>query len=141
MVTKTTHYGPCPRCHGEGRSYPPGWQDATSVFPPACTYCGGSGKVVTHITEETSPPQWRAPKVTDEMAAAAYNRFTNAVNDAAPCARCRQRGYHHGFGENGHDPDWCTACGGSGFVQKYDEQTAMKLAVEAALTCREGTES
>ncbi len=71
--------------------------------------------------------------VTDEMAAAAYNRFLAAINDTAPCARCSQRGYHHGFDEDGHDPDWCQTCGGSGFVAANDEQSAMKLALEAAL--------
>jgi protein gp37 len=30
-----------------------------------------------------------------------------------PCRRCEGKGYHHGFGEHGHDPDWCTECGGS----------------------------
>lgn len=31
-----------------------------------------------------------------------------------PCDRCSGRGYHHGFGENGTDPDWCSKCGGPG---------------------------
>lgn len=30
------------------------------------------------------------------------------------CARCAGRGYHHGFGEGGADPDWCDKCGGPG---------------------------
>lgn len=30
------------------------------------------------------------------------------------CERCKGRGYHHGFGEDGHDPDWCIDCGGPG---------------------------
>ena len=29
------------------------------------------------------------------------------------CSRCDGRGYHHGFGEHGHDPDWCERCGGA----------------------------
>lgn len=32
------------------------------------------------------------------------------------CPRCTGKGYHHGFGEHGHDPDWCEACGGPGEV-------------------------
>lgn len=32
----------------------------------------------------------------------------------ACCVRCKARGYHHGFGEGGHDPDWCIDCGGAG---------------------------
>jgi hypothetical protein len=31
------------------------------------------------------------------------------------CKRCDGRGYHHGFGEHGHDPDWCSRCGGPGY--------------------------
>ena len=30
------------------------------------------------------------------------------------CSRCAGKGYHHGFGEHGHDPDWCSECGGCG---------------------------
>lgn len=33
-----------------------------------------------------------------------------------PCPRCGGKGYHHGFGEDGHDPDWCADCGGSQFA-------------------------
>lgn len=31
-----------------------------------------------------------------------------------PCPRCQGKGYHHGFGERGADPDWCLDCGGPG---------------------------
>ena len=31
------------------------------------------------------------------------------------CKRCEGRGYHHGFGERGWDPDWCVRCGGPGY--------------------------
>lgn len=34
--------------------------------------------------------------------------------EAGPCSRCGGKGYHHGFGEGGHDPDWCAECGGAG---------------------------
>lgn len=30
------------------------------------------------------------------------------------CPRCEGKGFHHGFGEDGIDPDWCTHCGGPG---------------------------
>lgn len=33
-----------------------------------------------------------------------------------PCPRCGGKGYHHGFGDDGIDPDWCTLCGGPGVV-------------------------
>ena len=32
------------------------------------------------------------------------------------CPRCKGRGYHHGFGEHGHDPDYCNQCGGDGRI-------------------------
>lgn len=42
----------------------------------------------------------------------------NAREAGAPmqavCNRCGGKGYHHGFGEDGHDPDWCSECGGPG---------------------------
>lgn len=31
-----------------------------------------------------------------------------------PCPRCSGKGYHHGFGKGGVDPDWCIDCGGPG---------------------------
>lgn len=71
-------------------------------------------------------------KITDEMVQAAYNRFTAAINECEPCDRCTGVGYHHGFGENGHDPEWCSQCGGGGFLPTHDEMSAMKLALEAA---------
>lgn len=70
--------------------------------------------------------------ITDEMVSAAYNVFLAAINDTAPCDRCSSNGYHHGFGEHGHDPDWCDICGGSGFVAAHDEMSAMRKALEAA---------
>lgn len=39
------------------------------------------------------------------------------------CPRCNGYGYHHGFGEHGHDPDWCEMCGGAQYVQD-ENQTA-----------------
>lgn len=33
--------------------------------------------------------------------------------DFSVCRRCKGRGYHHGFGEHGWDPDWCEHCGGA----------------------------
>lgn len=59
--------------------------------------------------------------------------FTDAINSTGPCERCKGVGYHHGFGEHGHDPDWCEVCGGSGFVPGCDDKTAMKKAIDAAL--------
>ena len=36
------------------------------------------------------------------------------------CQRCKGEGYHHGFGEDGADPDWCEDCGGPGMVPHPD---------------------
>lgn len=38
----------------------------------------------------------------------------NADPTFEPCPRCHGKGYHHGFGEKGADPDWCLDCGGPG---------------------------
>jgi len=34
--------------------------------------------------------------------------------ESCDCDRCKGKGYHHGFGEHGWDPDWCVVCGGPG---------------------------
>ena len=39
------------------------------------------------------------------------------------CPKCKGKGYHHGFGEHGHDPDWCLLCGGPGWVEHPDYST------------------
>lgn len=72
-------------------------------------------------------------EITQEMVEAAFAAFTDALNSTGPCKRCDNKGYHHGFGENGHDPDWCEVCGGAGFVPGSTDKEAMKLALEAAL--------
>ena len=70
--------------------------------------------------------------ITDEMVDRAFKCFTDALNEYTPCTRCQGLGYHHGFGENGHDPDWCESCGGGSVMPKYDDRSAMRLALEAA---------
>lgn len=60
--------------------------------------------------------------ITDAMVTAAYNRLLSAINDIEPCGGCAVSG----------NPDACSVCGGSGFIQKYDGMTAMRLALEAA---------
>jgi len=37
------------------------------------------------------------------------------------CVKCKGEGFHHGFGEHGHDPDHCTDCGGSGVSFESEE--------------------
>jgi len=71
--------------------------------------------------------------VTNDMVERAYNRFMQATAETEDCPRCVGRGYHHGFGEHGHDPDWCESCGGPGVIPKYDEMSAMREALIAAL--------
>jgi hypothetical protein len=73
-------------------------------------------------------------QITEKMIGGATAAYVAAINETAPCKRCSSRGYHHGFGEHGHDPDWCDVCGGSGFVPAYDEKSAMKIALETALS-------
>lgn len=49
------------------------------------------------------------------------------------CERCMGKGYHHGFGEDGADPDWCENCGGGGYVvQQWELSTNVRAALLAA---------
>lgn len=73
-------------------------------------------------------------EISENMIDKAMSAFTNAINSTGPCSRCEGRGYHHGFGEHGHDPDWCEVCGGSGFVPGCDDREAMRKALEAAFS-------
>jgi DnaJ-class molecular chaperone len=38
------------------------------------------------------------------------------MQECVKCPRCNGRGYHHGFGERGHDPDWCEQCDGAQYI-------------------------
>ncbi len=77
-------------------------------------------------------------EITTEMVERAYNRFMQTMSETEDCQRCVSRGYHHGFDEHGNDPDRCEVCGGSGFVPKFDEMSAMREALGAALSEYEG---
>jgi hypothetical protein len=44
----------------------------------------------------------------------------NVEPEMVVCSTCAGKGYHHGFGEDGRDPDWCEACGGPGKVLHPD---------------------
>lgn len=75
--------------------------------------------------------------VTSEMVELAYARFVDCCNTMIACRRCNGTGHHHGFGEHGHDPDWCENCGGCQFVPKYeDDKDSMREALTAALAGR-----
>lgn len=52
--------------------------------------------------------------------------------DMVPCDRCDGRGWHHGFGERGHDPDWCVKCDGSQVVHSGVEPADAIIAALAA---------
>lgn len=75
--------------------------------------------------------------VNDEMVEKALSSFNKTINEPimVKCQRCDGRGYHHGFGEDGHDPDWCVECGGNQYdVAPGEEFRAMRAALEAALS-------
>lgn len=59
--------------------------------------------------------------------------LTAIETDTMPCKRCNGYGYHHGFGEHGHDPDWCEECHGPGFVMAHDATKTPDIII-AALT-------
>lgn len=78
----------------------------------------------------------KAEEISDEIVAVALAAFNKAINDPImeKCERCSGKGYHHGFGENGHDPDWCEVCGGGAWnVRPGEEDRAMRAALSAAL--------
>jgi hypothetical protein len=69
-----------------------------------------------------------------EKAAKAYD---DALNNPVfvDCRKCQGTGYHHGFGETGHDPDWCLDCGGSKVVMTAGEDARpLKSAITAYLS-------
>jgi len=73
---------------------------------------------------------------TDEMVEAAKTAYNASMDNprSVECARCSGKGYHHGFGEDGADPDWCSICGGGGVNFPDDEEDkAMRAALTAAL--------
>jgi hypothetical protein len=74
--------------------------------------------------------------VTDEMVDRAMVAFDAASSEPRliECKRCSGKGYHHGFGEHGQDPDWCEDCGGGGFgLADGEERRPIIEALEAAL--------
>lgn len=71
-------------------------------------------------------------QISDEMVDRALKAFEDACNSMVMCKRCDGRGYHHGFGEHGHDPDWCNDCGGCQSVPQFDDRESMRQALIAA---------
>lgn len=86
------------------------------------------------MTGQSSSYPGSASVVTDEMVDRAMSRFQEAVNSMVMCPRCNGVGYHHGFGEGGHDPDWCDSCGGSQSGPEFSDKEAMREALKAALS-------
>ena len=70
------------------------------------------------MTQPADPPAL-------ESLIARVKRSIQLQEDAefVPCERCQGKGYHHGFGEGGVDPDWCERCGGPGEVYHPDFDT------------------
>lgn len=67
---------------------------------------------------------------------AALAKFNEVINDPImePCPRCEAKGYHHGFGPGGVEPDWCENCGGNQYnIRPGEEKRAMESALSAAL--------
>lgn len=75
----------------------------------------------------------RETAVTGARVEAAYKAFCDACNEMIECPGCNGKGYHHGFGEHGHDPDWCLNCGGSQIIPARDDIASMRMALVAAL--------
>jgi hypothetical protein len=81
---------------------------------------------------EELQPQPSTDKRREEIARIARQTFEGALNETYPCQRCAGHGFHHGFGEDGCDPDWCADCGGSGFNGPTDDEAWLK-AVDAIM--------
>lgn len=69
-----------------------------------------------------------------EAAKAAFSRAENSPN-LILCCSCDGKGYTHGFGEGGADPDWCESCGG-GCVElaKGEEDRPIREAITTYLS-------
>lgn len=69
-------------------------------------------------------------QVVEAIAAALKHAQENPI--MLPCPNCNGKGYHHGFGEHGHDPDWCLVCGGDQVIaDPYQEaKAAAKVLIE-----------
>lgn len=61
------------------------------------------------------------------LAELAKQTFIATLKTTTPCPRCSGIGAHHGFGEDGNDPDWCLECGGSGFTGPSDDDAWMAV--------------
>jgi hypothetical protein len=73
-------------------------------------------------------------EISDEMREMATVAFDAAMNNpkTIPCKKCGGSGCHGGFGEDGHDQDWCSVCGGGGVeLADGEENRPMKDALEA----------
>lgn len=57
--------------------------------------------------------------------------LTAIESETVPCERCNGYGYHHGFGEHGHDPDWCVVCGGAQVVPAHDAEKTPEILLAA----------
>jgi len=52
-------------------------------------------------------------------------------SDFHACARCGGSGHHHGFGDDGYDPDWCIECGGAGQYCEWTEELGEQRVTDA----------
>lgn len=57
--------------------------------------------------------------------------LTAIETEMMPCKRCNGYGYHHGFGEHGHDPDWCETCGGAQTIMAHDATKTPEILIKA----------
>jgi hypothetical protein len=74
----------------------------------------------------------------DEKALVAAREAYRAAEESphvVPCPKCEGRGYHHGFGEDGADPDYCSRCGGGGYdLAEGEEHRPLNDAISAYLS-------
>jgi hypothetical protein len=97
-------------------------------------------KTLFDLAERSLAPSSNAEvvrEITDAQLDAALAAQDAAMSEMMTCQQCHGCGYHHGFGEHGHDPDWCDTCGGAGAVSDFDERECMRAVLTAALDAKD----
>lgn len=64
-----------------------------------------------------------ADDLNEKALEAATAAFIAERDATMTCPRCGGVGHHHGFGEDGTDPDWCSICGGGGAVAAHEKDS------------------
>lgn len=119
-----------PSIHGFPKTIVTAWNTRTpSPERARAAITSGYASTLADVTVRAEPsPSTPSPADREAIAKLAREAFEAALKETRPCERCAGRGYHLGFGEHGHDPDWCEVCGGCQFVGPTDDEAWLKAA-------------